>query len=140
MILEFKKLNPDAKTPSYAHSGDACFDLNSIEEKSLSSMEKYLFKTGIAMAIPEGHVGLIKDRSGLAAKFGIHVLGGVIDSGYRGEISVVLINLGQHSYAIKKHDRIAQMLIQPVIPAHFQETHTLPQSSRGRDGFGSTGK
>src|SRR3989344_2242062 len=101
----------DVDMLSYAKQGDAAFDLRSAEEGILAPNEKRVFKTGIKMAIPLNHVGLIWDRSGLAAKHGLHCLAGVIDSGYRGEIGVVLKNLGHEPIEITKNMRIAQMLV-----------------------------
>jgi dUTP pyrophosphatase len=138
MKLEIQKIT-DVELPSYAHKGDAAFDLRSSETKIINPKEKEIIKTGIKMAIPEGYVGLIWDRSGLAAKHAIHCLAGVIDSGYRGEIGVVLINLGKEPIEITKNMRIAQMLIQPTITANIQEVTTLDETKRNEGGFGSTG-
>ena len=91
------------------------------------------------MAIPEGHVGLIWDRSGMAAKHGLHCLAGVVDSGYRGEIGVVMKHLGDEPFTVEKNMRIAQMLIQPVAAATIEEADSLEETDRGKDGFGSTG-
>ena len=140
MKIKVKKLNPDAKLPRYSHKGDAGADLYSIEDKILRPMERYGFHTGISMEIPEAYVGLIKDRSGLAVKNGLHTLAGVIDSEYRGEIGVVLINLGQEDFEIKGGDRIAQLLIQKVENAEFTEADELSDTARKQGGFGSTGK
>ena len=129
----------DVEMPSYAHDGDAAFDLRSAEEHLLKPGHKAIVKTGLKMAIPEGHVGLIWDRSGLAAKNGVHVLAGVVDSGYRGEVGVVLKNLGDADVEITKNMRIAQMLIQPVVTTNIEESKELDNSKRGEGGFGSTG-
>lgn len=147
MKLEIQRLDKNLPMPSYAHLGDAAFDLYSSEECTLKPMEKKIVKSGIIMAIPKGFVGNIRDRSGMAAKFAIHTMAGIIDSGYRGEIGVVLINLGKEEYHIKKADRIAQMLIQPIISADLIETDEIQETlkdekglGRGEGGFGSTGK
>ena len=95
--------------------------------------------TGIATAIPEGHVGLIWDRSGLAARHGIHTLAGVIDCGYRGEIGVVMRNSGTESFKVEKGMRIAQMIVQPFVQARFEEVQELDQTQRGATAFGSSG-
>ncbi len=137
--LKITKCHPDAKIPVYAHEGDAAFDLHSIEDVLIKVNEKKLVKTGIKMAIPENHVGLIWDRSGLAAKNGIHVLAGVMDSIYRGEVIVVLKNLGNEDFQIEKGMRIAQMLIQPVVVVDIKEVDWLPETVRGENNFGSTG-
>ncbi len=129
----------DVDMLSYAKPGDAAFDLRSAEEGILAPNEKRVFKTGIKMAIPSNHVGLIWDRSGLAAKHGLHCLAGVIDSGYRGEIGVVLKNLGHEPIEITKNMRIAQMLIQPVVSAILEEVNELDETERGEGGFGSSG-
>lgn len=114
-------------------------DLFSSIDVILKPGENKLIKTGIKMAIPSGYAGLIWDRSGLAAKNSIHVLAGVVDSGYRGEVCVVLKNLGNEDFAVSKNMRIAQMLIQPVASATIKESHSLDETARNEDGFGSTG-
>ena len=133
------KCHEDAIIPKYAHEGDAAFDFYSVEDVLLKIGEKKLIKTGIKMAIPENHVGLIWDRSGLAAKNGIHVMAGVIDSIYRGEILIVLKNLGEGDFQIEKGMRIAQMLIQPVVTAKLEEVESLDDTERAENNFGSTG-
>ncbi|MDZ4385194.1 MAG: dUTP diphosphatase, partial [Candidatus Moranbacteria bacterium] len=114
MKILIKKLEAGAKIPQYAIAGDAGMDLFSLEDLELRSMEKAVCRTGIAMQIPAGYAGLIWDKSGIAIKSGIKILGGVIDSGYRGEVKIGLINLSQEIYKINKGDKIAQMLIQKV--------------------------
>ncbi len=125
--------------PKYAKENDAAFDIRSSEEKVFRPGEKLIVKTGMRMAIPEGHVGLIWDRSGLAAKHSIHCLAGVIDAGYRGEVGVVMKNLGTEEFLIEKNMRIAQMLIQPVATAKLTEVDSLDDTDRSSGGFGSTG-
>ena len=98
-----------------------------------------VIKTGLKVAIPEGHVGLIWDRSGLAAKNALTTMAGVIDSDYRGEIGVVMINLGKEEFKIEKGMRIAQMLVQPILRLPIEEVDTLEETKRGESGFGSTG-
>lgn len=139
MIVKIKKLVDYIDTPVYAKEGDAAFDLRSAEEKEIKPGERELIKTGIKIAIPKNHVGLIWDKSGLASKNGIHIMAGVIDSGYRGEICVVLKNLGNEVFKIEKNMKIAQMLIQPVILAELKEVDKLDETNRGENGFGSTG-
>ena len=97
-------------------------------------------KTGLHFAIPDGVVGLIKDRSGLALKFCLHTLAGVIDSNYRGEIMVVLINLGEKEYQVNTGDRIAQLILLPCLQAELIPVLTLPETERNESGFGSSGK
>ena len=138
MKLKIQRI-ADVEMPSYAKEGDAAFDLRAAEETLLKPGQKAIVKTGLKMAIPENHVGLVWDRSGLAAKNGIHVLAGVVDSGYRGEIMVVLKNLGEADVEIIKNMRIAQMLIQPVVSAQIEEAESLDETERGGGGFGSTG-
>lgn len=139
MILPIKKLTPDAKIPERAHATDAGLDLFTLTEVVLEKGGTSVLSTGIAMAIPEGYVGLIWDKSGLAAKNGITCLGGVIDSEYRGEIMVTLANLGADTYTITKHQKIAQLLIQKIELPKLEEVETLDDTTRGEKGFGSTG-
>ncbi|MBM2821127.1 MAG: deoxyuridine 5-triphosphate nucleotidohydrolase, dUTP pyrophosphatase [Candidatus Berkelbacteria bacterium] len=140
MIIKFLKTKKEAKLPRYAHTGDAGLDLFSIEDKILNPQEKYVFNTGIAGQIPEKFVGLIWERSGLATRDGLISLGGVIDSGYRGEIGVGLWNLSKKKVKINQGDRIAQLLIQPIINIQVKESIKLAESKRGQKGFGSTGR
>jgi dUTP pyrophosphatase len=136
------KLDKDAVIPTYAKPGDAGADLYSISELVLSPGERALVKTGIAIALPNGYVGLVHPRSGLGLKNGISVVNtpGTIDAGYRGEIGVVLINHDLHeSFQVKKGDRIAQLVIQKVENAQFKMVNQLPESERAAGGYGSTG-
>jgi dUTP pyrophosphatase len=139
MILKVKKTHPDALIPAYAHEGDAGLDLRSTDDAILVPGEKKILGTGLAFEIPEGHAGLIWDRSGLAVKHGIHTLAGVIDSTYRGEIRIVLVNLGKEEFHVKKGERVAQMIIQPVVQTKIEETEDISETKRGERGFGSTG-
>ena len=129
----------DVKLPEYAHDGDAGMDIYSSVDCVLRPGEKQLIKTGISIAIPNGYVGLIWDRSGMALKHSLHVLAGVVDSGYRGEVGVVIINLSDKEFEITKDMRVAQMLIQPVASVQIQEVKSLQETSRNKGGFGSTG-
>jgi dUTP pyrophosphatase len=138
--IRILKLHEDMTTPNYAHEGDAGIDLRSCEELTLKPDEYKIVKTGIKMAIPKGYVGLLWDKSGYAAKKGIHVLAGVIDSGYRGEIGIVLKNLGTQDFEISKDMKIAQILIQPIVNAKIKPVDSLEETSRNHGGFGSTGK
>ena len=136
------KLDNDAVIPTYAKPGDAGADLYSISELVLAPGERALVKTGIAIALPNGYVGLVHPRSGLGLKNGISVVNtpGTIDAGYRGEIGVVLINHDLHeSFQVKKGDRIAQLVIQKVENAQFKVVNQLPESERAAGGYGSTG-
>lgn len=139
MKIQIKKLEVDAKIPQYALAGDAGMDIFSLEDLVLHPMERIACRTGIAMKIPDGYVGLIWDKSGVSVKSGIKILGGVIDSGYRGEIKIGLINLSQEIYKIKKGDKITQMLIQKVENPDIVEVDKLKETERGTGGFGSTG-
>ncbi len=136
------KLDNDAVIPTYAKPGDAGADLYSISDLVLSPGERALVRTGIAIALPNGFVGLVHPRSGLGLKNGISVVNtpGTIDAGYRGEIGVVLINHDLHeSFQVKKGDRIAQLVIQKVENAQFKLVNQLPESERSTGGYGSTG-
>lgn len=137
--LLVKKINPMAKLPNYSHVGDAGLDLFACEEVILKPGEIKAIGTGLQMAIPDGYVGLVWDKSGLSLR-GLHRLAGVIDSGYRGEVKVVLINLGQEDLIIQPGMKIAQMLLQPVGTAEVMEVEELESTSRGEGGFGSTGQ
>jgi len=138
--VNIKKLNNESVIPKYSHEGDAGFDLCSVDNYILKPGESLIVKTGLSMEIPEGYVGLVWDRSGMAAKHSIHTLAGVIDSGYRGEVGVVMTNLGSEKFKIDKKDRIAQMLIQPVQKVEFYEVENVSNTSRNDCGFGSTGR
>lgn len=140
ICIDIKRLDHEAVIPSQAKHSDAGYDLHALENYTLFPGEREMFRTGIAVAIPDGYVGYIKPRSGLAARRGLDVLGGVIDSGYRGEIGVILINLDPaDSINVMAGDRIAQLVIQPVASVMFVERTELDQSHRGDNGFGSTG-
>lgn len=139
-IIKLKKLSPDLKNPYYAHPGDAGLDLFSRESLTLKPGERHEFALGFALEIPEGFVGLIWDKSSLSFKYGLHALGGVFDSNFRGEYKIMLINLGSASYTINKGDKIAQLLIQPIIKAKIKIVDNLSSTSRGSDWLGSTGK
>ncbi|MFW0837913.1 MAG: dUTP diphosphatase [Candidatus Komeilibacteria bacterium] len=140
MKIKVKKLYPEVQLPSYANQGDAGMDVFSLEDKILQPGERYLFKLGFAMEIPDGYVGLFWDKSGIAAKHGIHTLAGVIDSVYRGEFGVVMLNTGDVSYEFQKGDKLAQLLIQPIANPELEEVAELSDTSRGEGGWGSTGK
>ncbi|MBU0530196.1 MAG: dUTP diphosphatase [Candidatus Aenigmatarchaeota archaeon] len=136
--IKVQRIDKAVEMPSYSYKHDAGLDLRSAEECVIRPGERRVVKTGIKTSIPENHVGLIWDKSGIASKFGMRVLAGVIDSGYRGEIGVVLINLGQEDFHIEKNMKIAQMLIQPVIQADIMEVENLEEAERGDRGFGSS--
>ncbi|MBI2268665.1 MAG: dUTP diphosphatase [Candidatus Blackburnbacteria bacterium] len=138
--LKFKLLSPNAKLPQYAHTTNAGFDLYSLETETLKPGERHLFIIGIASEIPEDWFVSLRDKSGLATKYGLHNLGGVIDSGYRGEWGVNMINLGKEECTIEVGDKISQGILQQAPQANIQEVKELSESDRGEGGFGSTGK
>lgn len=139
-LIQIKKLNDDAIIPTRANKTDAGYDLYAIEDYEIPRECKKGIKTGISMAIPDGYVGLIWPRSGLASKYAIDTLAGVIDSGYRGEVIVLLQNHGPSNVHINKGDRIAQILFQSVAQLPLLEVKDLEESDRGENGFGSSGK
>ncbi len=140
--VQLMRLDPDLPHPRYAHPGDAGADLVSGIDLTLAPGERALVPTGVAIALPEGFVGLVHPRSGLAARHGLTVVNapGTIDAGYRGEILVTLLNTDRRQpVVIRRGERVAQLLVQRVERARFVEVEALPVSSRGADGFGSTG-
>ena len=137
-----RRLHPDAGVPAYSTDGDAGADLTSVAEVTLAPGERALVPTGICLALPPGTVGLVHPRSGLAARHGITVVNapGTLDSGYRGEILVNLVNLDpRDAFAVRRGDRIAQLVVQRVERVHFVEVDSLDETSRGDTGHGSTG-
>ncbi|NQU78766.1 dUTP diphosphatase [Candidatus Woesearchaeota archaeon] len=138
--VRIHRLDKTMDVPTYARKGDAAFDLRSAEKKVVAAGHKEIVKTALRIAVPEGYCGLIWDRSGLAAKNSMHCLAGVLDSGYRGEIGIVLQNLGKEEFVVEKNMRIAQMLIQPVAAAELIDVDDLEETERGAGGFGSTGR
>ncbi|MFA6587502.1 MAG: dUTP diphosphatase [Patescibacteria group bacterium] len=140
MKFKVKILNPEALPPKYAHEGDAGLDVFSCEDHVLQPGERYLFKLGFSAEFEPGYVCLVWDRSGLAAKQGLTNLAGVIDASYRGEYGIVVLNTSQEAVEIKKGERIAQMLIQPVQSVQVEVVQELSDSQRSQGGFGSTGK
>lgn len=139
------RLDPDLPAPSYAHPGDAGADLHAAVDCTLAPGERVLVPTGIAIALPDGHVGMVHPRSGLAHRQGLSIVNapGTIDAGYRGEIKVCLVNLDREQpIVVHRGDRIAQLVIQRFEQADFAEyadVDSLPSSERGADGYGSTG-
>jgi dUTP pyrophosphatase len=136
------RLDPDLPLPGYAHPGDAGADLVTAEDMVLAPGERALVRTGIALALPGGHVGLVHPRSGLAARHGLSIVNapGTIDSGYRGEVKVLLINHDREEpIKLRRGDRIAQLVVQRFEHARFVAVDQLPESARGSGGYGSTG-
>ncbi len=139
MKIEFTTLHIDAKAPTRAHEYDAGNDLYALEDAMVYPNSVCKIRTGVAVALPQGTVGLIKDRSSMGSK-GIHVYAGVIDCGYTGEISVMLTTNHFIYYQIKKGDKIAQLVVSPIIVAEWKKVDDLQQTDRGTSGFGSSGK
>jgi len=137
--LPIKKLVPEAVLPTRAHHDDAGLDLYGLEAKTILPGAGEMIRTGVAVAIPEGHVGLVADRSSLA-KRGLKTAGGIIDAGYRGELGVVVRNLGPEPIELDHGDRIAQLLIIPIATPAPIEVDELGDTTRGDGGFGSTGR
>ena len=136
------RLDPDLPLPSYAHPGDAGADLVTAVDLTLQPGERALVPTGIALAVPEGYVALVHPRSGLAARHGLSIVNtpGTIDAGYRGEVKVLLVNHDPvEAIALRRGDRVAQLVFQRVEQAAFTEVEVLPDTSRGAGGYGSTG-
>ncbi len=139
MKLKIKKLNQEAIIPNYSYDDDAGFDLFSVEDLEIKPNQRVQVPTGIALQIPIGFVGLIWDKSGLSHNFGLKTLGGVVDSGYRGEVKVGIVNLSDEIYVVKKGQKIAQMIIQQKETCEIEEVDELDNSERGEGGFGSSG-
>lgn len=136
------RLDPGLPLPAYSHPGDAGADLHAREDVTLLPGERRLVPTGIALALPEGYVGLVHPRSGLAHRHGLSIVNapGTVDAGYRGEVQVCLVNLDPTTpVELRRGDRIAQLVVQRVETATFVEVDALPESSRGAGGHGSTG-
>jgi dUTP pyrophosphatase len=144
MEIFIQVLRPDAVMPRYANEGDAGCDLVAAESCTLKAGGgRALVATGLAIAIPEGHGGFVVPRSGLATKHGVTLSNspGLIDSGYRGELKVALVNLDpERDYEVQKGDRIAQLVVVALAASHFQVVEELPSAARGADGFGSSGR
>lgn len=141
MILKIKKLSPDAVLPVYAHAGDSGMDLHSAEQAVIAPGERATLGTGIAIELPPGTEAQVRPRSGLASRSGVTVLNtpGTVDEGYRGEICVIVANLGREPFEIRKGMRIAQLVVCPVIRVEIEACAELSQTERNAGGFGSTG-
>ncbi len=138
-MTEVKVAGP-GRLPAYSSDGAAGADLVASEGVTLAPGGRAAVPTGVHLQLPPGHVGLVWPRSGLAVRHGIDTLAGVIDSDYRGEVRVVLVNHGGTDFEIKPGDRVAQLLVQPVERATFARAESLGASERGQNGFGSTGR
>jgi dUTP pyrophosphatase len=135
-------LHPLARVPRYSTDGDAGADLTSVADVTIDPGERVLVPTGVALALPPGTVGLVHPRSGLAARHGVTIVNapGTVDSGYRGEVLVNLVNLDpRQPFTVRVGDRIAQLVVQHYLHADFDATDSLPDSARGETGHGSTG-
>src|SRR4051794_25928545 len=143
MQLPFQKLKEEARIPSRAHEGDAGLDLYSCEQGHIGPGERWGVGTGVGVEIPEGHAGLVLPRSGLARDHGISLVNapGLIDSGYRGELRILLLNTDPaETFRVEPGDRIAQLVLTPIVTADVVETQALSESPRGEGGFGSSGR
>jgi dUTP pyrophosphatase len=142
MKIPVVKLDPELPTPERAHPGDAGVDLYARDTTRLEPGAWAAIPTGVAAAIPDGHVGLVAPRIGLAARHCLSVVNGpgVVDAGYRGEIKAILINHGPVAVVLERGERIAQLLVVPVTVVDLDVVDELPASSRGAGGFGSTGR
>lgn len=141
MEVAFRKLRDDAVVPSRAYDGDAGLDLTSCERVVLEPGERATVGTGVAVAVPDGYAGFVQPRSGLAARHGITIVNapGLVDSGYRGEVRVVLLNTdSRDAFVVEPGMRIAQLVVVPVAGAEPVEVEELPESERGVRGFGSS--
>lgn len=141
MTLCFRKIHPDAVLPAYAHPSDAGMDIRSVENLVIQVGGRALVHTGLVMLLPPMFEAQVRPRSGLALKHGVTVLNtpGTIDSGYRGEIGVILANFGETPFEVKKGDKVAQIVIAPVTQPEIVETDIIDETDRGTGGFGSTG-
>lgn len=141
MVLRFRRIHPAAVLPSYAHPSDAGMDVRSVDDVVIPAGKRALVHTGLVMLLPPGYEAQVRPRSGLALKFGVTVLNtpGTIDSGYRGEVGVILMNLGEEDFAVHTGDKIAQLVIAPVTQPETAETDVVDETDRGAGGFGSTG-
>ena len=140
MQIRIKKLDSSLPDLGYAKAGDAGLDLYARERTVLAPGVQTAIATGVAIEIPEGYVGLVWDKSGLSIRHGLKTLGGVVDSGYRGEVMVGMINLSTTPYTFEKGDKVAQVLIQKFEHATFEVVDELSGTERGATGFGSSGK
>ncbi|MEO2083652.1 MAG: dUTP diphosphatase [Desulfurobacteriaceae bacterium] len=143
--MRVKRLHSEAKLPTRAYEGDLGFDLYALEDTELPAVSEdggipvVLIRTGIAIEFPSGWGGFIKDRSSVAVKKKLHVIAGVIDNGYRGEIKVAIVNLSGRPQKVEKGERIAQLIPVILYPYDIQEADALSETQRGEGGFGSSG-
>ena len=139
MKIKIQRIHPEAVMPAYAYPGDAGLDLFAVEKVVIPAGENRAVATGLKMAIPAGYAGFIWDKSGLSLHHQLKTMAGVIDSNYRGEVKVVIMNLGKNAYEIEKGSKIAQIIIAPVLEAELEEGEVDDMTERGSRGFGSSG-
>jgi len=139
ITLNFLKLSKCAESPEYAFETDAGFDLKAIENVCLFPLEQKEVRTGIVIGVPEGYVGIVRDRAGIVQKMNIHTIAGTFDSGFRGEVSIMLVNMNDKTVEIEKGMRVAQIILVPVAKAKIVEVKKLSETERKDKGFGSTG-
>jgi dUTP pyrophosphatase len=139
VVLNFLKLSKNADSPEYALDSDAGFDLKAIENVSIFPFDQKNVSTGIAIEVPEGYVGIVRDRAGIVQKMNVHTVAGTFDSGFRGEVSIMLVNMNDKTVEIEKGMRIAQIILMPIVKAKIVEVKKLSQTERGERSFGSTG-
>lgn len=138
-VLKVLRISKEAELPEYAMQSDVGFDLRAAETKNIEPYQQKKIGTGLVIEIPEGHVGLIRDRAGIITKMGVHTVAGTFDPAYRGEVSVVLVNFGEETVMVEKGMRIAQMIVLPVTKVKIQDVKELSKTERQDRGFGSTG-
>ena len=141
MTVKVLRTDPAAQLPAYAHPGDAGMDVRSVENVTLAPGARALVRTGLVLMLPPDAEAQVRPRSGLALKHGVTVLNtpGTIDAGYRGEVGVILVNLGTEPFTVEKGMKIAQIVVSPVAQAEIVEVASVDETDRGAGGFGSTG-
>lgn len=137
--LKVKKLRSSASLPEYALDSDVCFDIRAVESTTINSLEQKEVKTGLAIEIPKGYVGLVRDRAGIVTKLGCHVIAGTFDPSYREEVTILMINFGTNEIEIEEGMKIAQILILPVNKLKIEEVKDLSETKRTGKKYGITG-
>ena len=137
--LKVKKIKEEAYAPEYALESDVCLDLRAVETTNIASMEQKEIRTGLAIEIPEGHIGLVRDRAGIITKTGCHVVAGTFNSAYREEVTIIMINYGVDEVQIEQGMKIAQIVIVPVVKLGIEEVKELSKTDRTGKKYGSTG-
>ncbi len=139
VTLNFLKISKSAEAPEYALDTDAGFDLKALASVTIFPFDQKKVSTGIAIEVPEGYVGIVRDRAGIVQKMNVHTVAGTFDSGFRGEVSIMLVNMNDKTIEIEKGMRIAQIILVPIVKAKITEVKKLSSTERGDKGFGSTG-